>query len=467
MPPRSALRALLLLALAGCALYSDVVISPLNILPTNIDRGSDLTSMVRKGDYNRAVAQASLVEAKTRHSANELAMLGAAELTAGRYEDARRHLRSALELQPFRTTFAAAAWDLSQLEYMSNNFDASLEWANLATERGINVKQWHRQYLASLSNVDVYHFSGPNSVRVPMRLGRPDVPRIELVLNGRKAVSAIIDSGAVLSIVSRNLASELPVRMLGTFEGTFSGLLGEPIPVQFGILDSLQLGAMTIANVPVAVMPDDKMRFLISGKKEFKMDFLLGAHLLKEFRIELDFRHGNATFSRILASARRPVGDQNLFIEGFRPSVRGTINRRGWFTFILDTGSEVTFLNQKHLTSLPIQEFAPKVHNATLQGLGGAKKHGAKVENVEVGVDRWAGAFRTLPMYDSAESDRSVGIVGENYLKNFDVVIDFGRMRVDLAPIGLLGTETFEPVTPEAIGRQVPPCVSLAPPQRG
>ena len=142
--------------------------------------------MVRKGDYNRAVAEASLVDAKPGHSANELEMLGAAELTAGRYEDARRHLRSALDLQPFRTTLAAAAWDLSQVEYMSNNFDASLDWANLANEHGIMVKQWHREYLASLSNVDVYHFTGPNSVRVSMRVGRPDVPRIDAVVRFRR-----------------------------------------------------------------------------------------------------------------------------------------------------------------------------------------------------------------------------------------------------------------------------------------
>jgi hypothetical protein len=51
-----------------------------------------------------------------------------------------------------------------------------------------------------------------------------------------------------------------------------------------------------------------------------------------------------------------------------------------------------------------------------------------------------------------------VGIVGENYLKNFDVVIDFGRMRVDLAPIGVLGIETaIDPLTQVTNGRQVPP----------
>jgi hypothetical protein len=442
-------RSLIALAvLAGCALYSDVVISPLIYDPANIARGSDVQSMVRKLDYNHAISLAQTIDANPKKSAQELASLGAAELAAGRYDDARRHLRTAIDLQPFRTVYASVAWDLSQLEYMSNNFDSSLDWAKLAQDRGVNVRQWHLDYLASLANTNVYHFSGLNSERVPMRVSRPEVPRIDVTLNGKKSLSTIIDSGAVLSIISQSLASSLPVKTLGTFEGTFSGLLGEPIPVHFGILDSVELGRMTIANVPVAIMPDDKMKFLISGKKEFKIDLLLGAHLLKEFRIELDFRRNAVTFTRIPASARRPAADQNLFIEQFRPAVRGTINRHGWFAFILDTGSEVTFLNERQLGSLPIQVFAPKVHNATLQGLGGAKKHGEKLDNVEIGIDRWAGTFHTIPMYDAGEHERTTGIIGENYLKNFDVVIDFGRMRVDLAPIGVLSVIAMDTSIP-------------------
>ncbi|HEY8182429.1 MAG TPA: aspartyl protease family protein [Thermoanaerobaculia bacterium] len=449
-------RSLIALALlAGCALYSDVVISPLIYDPANIQRGSDLQSMVRKLDYNHAISLAQTIDANPRKTAPELASLGAAELAAGRYDDARRHLRAAIDLQPFRAVYASVAWDLSQLEYMSNNFDSSLDWAKLAQERGINVKQWHLDYLASLANTNVYHFSGVPSERVPMHVSRPDVPRIEVMLNGKKSLSAIIDSGAVLSIISQSLAANLPVKSLGTFEGTFSGLLGEPITVRFGILESVELGRMTIANVPVAIMPDDKMKFLIVGKKEFKIDFLLGAHLLKEFRLELDFRRNTVTFTRIPGSARRPAADQNLFIEQFRPAVRGTINRHGWFAFVLDTGSEVTFLNERQLGSFPIQVFAPKVHNATLQGLGGAKKHGEKLDNVEIGIDRWAGTFHTIPMYDAGEHERTSGIVGENYLKNFDVVIDFGRMRVDLAPIGVLSVITMDTSIPE--DQRLPP----------
>ena len=112
--------------------------------------------------------------------------------------------------------------------------------------------------------------------------------------------------------------------------------------------------------------------------------------------------------------------------------VRGTVNKKGWFLFVLDTGSEVTFLNESQLNNLPIQYYTPRVHDATLQGLGGAKKRGAKIENVSIGVDQWAGAFKTLPMYSADEHEHAAGIVGENFLKNFHVTIDFGRMRVDL-----------------------------------
>ena len=92
------------LVAAGCALYSDVSIQPLAVLPTKIDRGSDLQTMLRKADYLRAVESAPQIDAKPRKTAAELVALGSAELAAARYDAARQHLRSALDLNPFRTT---------------------------------------------------------------------------------------------------------------------------------------------------------------------------------------------------------------------------------------------------------------------------------------------------------------------------------------------------------------------------
>lgn len=423
-----------LLLLSGCALYTDVSVSPLTLLPTNVERGSDLKSMYDKADYIRAMELAPTIDARNKQSANDLAALGKVYLAAGRFDDARSRLRAALDLDPFRSTYADVAWDLAQVEYLANNFESSLEWAQIAEQRGLQIRAWHLKYLESLKNVPVYRFRGASSHALPFRFGRPDVPRVATRLNGTKDVDAIIDSGAVLSIMSQRLARTLPVRSLGEMEGTFFGLLGEPIQVKFGIIDTLALGDMIIENVPVAIMPDEKMRFLINKRegKEFHMDFLLGSNLLKEFRLELDFDRNRAIFTRLTDAERRPDANQNLFFEGFRPHVRGAINRRAWYLFVLDTGSEITFLNERRVHSLPVQVFGSGSHSAMLQGLGGAMKRGGKLEDVQVGLDRWAGDFRTLPMYGGDEKDLAVGIVGQNLLKHFNVVIDFGRMRVDL-----------------------------------
>ncbi|HJQ40404.1 MAG TPA: aspartyl protease family protein [Thermoanaerobaculia bacterium] len=424
----------LLLVAAGCALYSEVSVGPLNLLPSNIERGSDLQSMLRKSDYLRAMEMAAVIDSRSRPNAADLSLLGSAYLAAGRLDEARGRLRAALDLEPFRTTYAQVAWDLSQVEYLANNYESSLEWAKIASERGLNVRKWHIDYLASLAQVPAYQFSGRGRDRLSFKFSKPEVPRVQVRVNGSKEMEAIIDSGAVLSIISERFAASLPVKRLGSFEGTFFGLLGEPIQVHFGLLEQLELGEIVIRNVPVAIMPDAKMRFLISKseQKEYRIDFLLGSNLLKEFRLELDFGSHHVTFHKLTAADRRPDPEQNLYFHGFRPHVRGAINRRGWFIFILDTGSEITFLNESKLAQLPVQLFNTGAHSATLQGLGGAMKRGAKLEDVEIGVDRWGGKFETLPMYSSDDKENAVGILGQNFLKNFDVVIDFGRMRVDL-----------------------------------
>jgi len=436
-----------MLLIGGCSLYNDVSIGPLVLNPTQLERGGDVQSMVNKADFLRALEFKPVVESRTRKSPAELSALGNAEMAAGRYDDARRHLRAALDLQPFRETTAHIEWALSQVEYMCNNFEPALDWAQLANGHGMAIKQWHIDYLTALAHTNVYKFTGLPSSQIPMKASHPDVPRIDIRINGRKSINAVIDSGAVLSIASERLATELSVRKLGQFHGTFFGLLGEPISVQFGLLDSVTLGDIVLENVPIAIMPDDEMRFVVAGKREFKIDFLLGANFLKEFRTDMDFPRGVVTFTHLTSDERRPAADQNMFVEGFRPFARGTINRHGWYMFVLDTGSEVTFLNDLQMMNLPLGNAPPKAHNAMLQGLGGSKKRGARIDNVEIGVDRWAGSFKTVPMYSAGEHENAAGILGENFLKNFRVVIDYGRMRIDL----LRGNESSLPVRPAMV----------------
>src|SRR4029079_18886151 len=142
------------LILGACSLYNDVEIAPLVFNPMQIDKGSDLQAMLLKSDYLRALEYRPVVEARPRKSATELMALGTAEMTPGRYDEARRHLRAALDLQPFRETAAHTEWALSQVEYMCNNYEPALDWATLANGHGMNIKQWHIDYLTALSHTN-------------------------------------------------------------------------------------------------------------------------------------------------------------------------------------------------------------------------------------------------------------------------------------------------------------------------
>ncbi|HUF18864.1 MAG TPA: retroviral-like aspartic protease family protein [Thermoanaerobaculia bacterium] len=418
--------------LTGCALYSDVAITPLFVTGLKIDRGSTLYEMVDFGEYGRASAHARFIDRKDSPNARELATLGRAELASGRLDLARTHLRMALDLRPPRELRSEIAWDLSQTEYLANNFASSREWALEASREGMRIKPWHMDYLEALSETNVYRMTAEGEERVAMQFGKPDIPRIPVKVNDRVTATAVIDSGAVLSIISEEFAAVSGARSLGSFRGTFYGLLGEPISVTFGLIDSMNFGNLRVENIPVAIMPDEKLHFFVHNDEPFRMDLLLGTNLLKEFRLEFDFRGSWIGFTPLVPGMRAPAENQNLFFVGFRPLVQTSINRRGWYLFLLDTGSEVTFLNGTTLSKTNVRN-SPKIHGALMQGLGGAQQRGSKIENVDIGVDRWAGAFKTLPLYGS-ESNDALGILGQNYLKNFRVILDFGRMRLDLEP---------------------------------
>ena len=401
------------------------------VLPSDVNtRASGVVEAAEQGDYRRAIAAAGLVENRRTPSAKELLALGSSEMAAGLWDDARRHLRSALDHGPSSEEAGRIAWALSQTEYLANNYAAALEWARLARERGVGIRKWHLDYLESLAETPIYEFPSRIASTMPMEMGEPEIPRVALRINERGEVRGIIDSGAVMSIVSETLADLAAVRSLGDYTGTFIGLLGEPIDVRFGVIDSLGLGELEVRNVPVAIMADDQLDFVVYNREPFRMDFLLGANLLKEFRIELDYRKEVITFQPLLSAKRVPDLAQNLFFVGFRPFIQTSINRKGWYLFILDTGSEITFLNQDRIGDTPVRRWV-RFHGATLQGLGGATKRGEKVVDVEIGVDAWGGKFKHLPLYSSAHGE-AYGILGQNFLKNFRVVLDFGSMRLDL-----------------------------------
>lgn len=411
----------------SCTLDPTVTVYPIFLTPSDDRPFGNLVNLVEARDYGGAISRRWTVQQKRNPSARELAALGHLEMARGRLDDARQYLTAALDRAVSRDDIAAIAWDLSQAEFLADEYAKSLEWALRATDNGLRVAPWHIQLLDSLSGIDAETNLQGSSGTMPMIFGNPDVPRVEASVNGAAPVAAVIDSGAVFTIVSETLATRTNVRRLGR-RGTLLGLLDEPIPIEFGIVEDLQIGDLHANGLLVAVMSDADLRFFVLNRETFQMDLLLGTNLLRGLRIDLNFLERKIELTPV--SQHAPSADQNLFFVDFRPMAQVSINRKGWFLFLLDTGSEITFLNES-LVERTAAGGRGRLHWATLQGLGGSKKRGSQIVGVELATAGWGGTFRTLPMYASRDSE-AFGILGENFLSQFHVVIDFGKMRLDL-----------------------------------
>lgn len=429
----SSLLAIAMMAVSGCTLSSGVRIEPLLLHPSDIRTPSSLQDAINRGDYRQAAEMAGSLDPASG-KVEDLALLGRAQFYCGRYAVATETLSRALERPVTPELRAQIAWDLAQIAYQQQDTSKALELALEAKNGGIRIKDWYIQLLEAVQRIRVHAVEGSGRSVVRFRFGSPDLPRIAMDVNKSVTADTVLDSGAVMSIVSRSFAERAGIRSLGDFSGEFYGLLGEPIAVQFGLIDSLEISGMTIGNVPVAIMDDSKLRFLVAKNERFDIDFLIGTSFMKEFRLRFDYDRQQLTIDYLEPRDRVPVSNQNLFLVDQRPLVHVTINGRGWYPFLLDSGSEVTFLNRSRFTIENVTYGVPRYHGATMQGLGGTQKSGMHVRDVAIGVDRWDGMFTDMPLYTD-ERPGAVGILGQNYLKNFFVDIDFGRMRLDLHPI--------------------------------
>ena len=160
---------------------------------------------------------------------------------------------------------------------------------------------------------------------------------------------------------------------------------------------------------------------------------VLGLHLLKEFTMEIDYRSARISWTRADFRLPKEDPDQNLFLHRGRLFVRASINRTGYFPFLLDTGSEPTMMTSVGLTRVHLRSsnaLAPR----KVYGLAKSKVEWERIGKISIGIGGFGVHFRDLIVQetDTAFED---GVVGTSFLKNFRVRLDFSRMILRLEPI--------------------------------
>jgi hypothetical protein len=177
------------------------------------------------------------------------------------------------------------------------------------------------------------------------------------------------------------------------------------------------------------LMPDDALLFETS-RGQFSVPVVLGLHLLKEFTMDVDYRNRRIHWTRADFRLAKEDPDQNLFVHRGRLFVRATINRVGYFPFLLDTGSEPTMMTSVGLTRARLRSsnaLAPR----KVYGLAKSRVEWERIGKIAIGIDGYGIQFRDLIVQqtDAAFED---GVIGTSFLKHFRVRMDFARMILRL-----------------------------------
>ncbi len=384
-----------------------------------------------RGEYFEVEADLEkMPRAQLEKSASSLATLGRALLARGDIDGALPLLTRAIDMEARPARRAELEWALAQGFMFWDEPELALEFVSAARRDGYGLLPGYIHFLEAIQNMPLY--SGPaagESHESDFSMQGFDLIRVPVRINGADS-AAIVDTGAAYTILTQSFARQVGVREIPDSKAFGRGLHAKEFPLTFGIVDRLEFGGFSVAHVPVMLMPDDALLFETS-RGEFPVPMVIGLHLVKQFRVSLDYGRRHIRLTR--EDPRGAAGhdpDQNLFVARSRVFVRTSINKSGWYQLLLDTGSEPTMLTSNGVRRAGLtasNKFYPK----KLYGLGQSEAAWARVDSVVIGLSGFGVRFRNLPIKedDGALED---GILGNSVFKNFLVTIDFKRMRLDL-----------------------------------
>ena len=430
---RRGLSALLLAAASACAVAPAVSVF---VLPQDKVRvppppgGFSAEERYQRGHYLEVQRYLeSLPPEDLEKSAVHMALYGKVLLARGDYEAAWRVLERARSLEARLQRRGEIEWALCQGAILWNDFASAEDYAASAVRDGYGLVPGFLHFLTALRDVDVYAGADPGQkgeeafdmqgfklIRVPVRVNAVDS-------------AAIVDSGAVYTIVTQSFAREVRVRMIPDSRASGRGLHKKEFPVDFGVIGELGFGGFSLRDVPVMVMPDEAMLFETT-RGQFPVPIVLGLHLLKEFTTEIDYAGRKLRWVRQDFRAPKRAADQNLFFRGGRVFVRGSIDRNGFYQFLLDTGSEPTLMTTAGLARAGLPP-SNKVFPKKVYGLGKTQVEWGRVPEVTIGVAGYGARFQDLAVKDDDNTFED-GVIGTSMLEHFLVTVDFSRMVLTL-----------------------------------
>ena len=356
-----------------------------------------------------------------------LAAYGKALLARGDVDAALPLLNKAIAKESRVVRRGELEWAIAQSYIFWDEAELALEFAQAARRDGYGLVPGYLNFLEAIKNLPLY--DGPaegESHETSFSMKEFDLIRLPVQVNGSPS-EAILDTGAAYTILTQSFAKAVGVREIPDSQAFGRGLHAKEFPLTFGVIENLAFSGFVVKNVPVMLMPDDALLF-VTSRGEFPVPMVLGLHLIKQFRVGLDYGSRRMTLARENFRGAGRDSEQNLFVARGRLFARTAINNYGWYEMLLDTGSEPTMLTTSGVGRAKLS-VSGKFYPRTLYGLGKSQAEWARVDSVTIGVANYAVKFQSLVVKED-EGALEDGILGNSFLQNFRVALDFRRMRM-------------------------------------
>jgi tetratricopeptide (TPR) repeat protein len=251
-------------------------------------------ALFQNGNFPEAKVQYQAIAAQNPKDLHATRQIGHIALLSNQFDEAQTWLEKALALSPGDVPSKIM---LAEAFYRRNDFpSAAAQLRNLPPEAAELLKPYgtlNRAKLLSFARQIPYQLHGEGeSVALPFVKMDP-LPLLQVRINGAPPAVFFLDTGGSELLLDKDYAKELGVQSVGSVQGTFSG--GEKSQVGNSRIDSLGLGAWTVQNVPVGILP---LRFLSSGFGVRQLNGCVGTNLLYQFLSTIDYRQKQLVLRR-------------------------------------------------------------------------------------------------------------------------------------------------------------------------
>jgi hypothetical protein len=283
-----------------------------------------------------------------------------------------------------------------------------------------------------------YQIEFPSAVNYVDFIRTDPLPIVSLRLNGNREALFLIDTGGWELSVDIDFADSVDAVKLGSQKATYAG--GMQAVTYHGFLDSVQIGEVKIANVPININDGVKR---IADAFGMPIKGVIGTVFLYHFIFTLDYPNDRLILEpRSKAASMKKQTNTKAAIVPFWMAgdhiivAKAKINDIGPYLFFLDTGmAGGGFTGTDWLVDLAGIKLSDEVREG-IGGGGAIQIRSGIIDEIELGtaVERdVTGLFGGMPPgFGERFGLQIAGIISHGFLRPYSVTFDFDAMTVSL-----------------------------------